>query len=309
MVTIHGFGDVASPTTDASATGDDARPALVLPPGLAAERRARMLRLDPMRVEDEIGSALETIQSLTRRSTLKVGALAATAALLGPLAGLLAPKAEAGDPVADPARRADQFVFPRLQFTVRDNTPDRWDVGPSGDVILRRKLREMTNVDISMDPKVVRLNDFDDMCRNPYVFMTSEGDFGLPEREEANLREFMVRGGFIHSDDCVFNGDPDRYFRCYCKLMDKLFPGNPMRKIPLDHELYRIFFKFPNGCPHMQGVNHGAFGLFEPGTGRLMSIATPGDLHCGWMCRFWKEEKNMEAVKMGLNIIIYYLTH
>jgi hypothetical protein len=300
MLTIHGFGD----TTPAP---DVALPSIQLPTVGMSLRRQRMIRLDPMRVEDEIGSALETITALSRRSTLKLGALAATAALLGPLAGLLAPTASAADP--DTARRADQFIFPRLQFTVRDNTPDRWDVGPSGDVILRRKLREMTNVDISMDPKVVRLNDFDDMCRNPYVFMTSEGDFALPEREEANLREFMVRGGFIHSDDCVFNGDPDRYFRCYCKLMEKLFPGNPMRKIPLDHELFRIFFKFPNGCPHMQGVNHGAYGLFEPGTGRLMSIATPGDLHCGWMCRFWKEDKNMEAIKMGLNIIIYYLTH
>lgn len=299
MLTVHGYG------TDA---GGDAAPQLILPPDIAAQRRARMSRLDPVRVEDEIGGALETIGNLTRRSALKAGALAATAALLGPLAGIMSSRAEAADPI-DPARRADQFVFPRLQFTVRDNTPDRWDVGPVGDVNLRRKLREMTNVDVSMDPKVVRLSDFDDMCRNPFVFMTSEGDFALPEREEANLREFLVRGGFIHSDDCMFPGDPDRYFRCYGRLMDKLFPGNPMRKIPLDHELYRIFFKFPNGCPHMQGVNHGAFGLFEPGTGRLMSISTPGDLHCGWMCRFWKEEKNMEAIKMGLNIIIYYLTH
>lgn len=281
-------------------------PPPALPPSTQAARRARLLRLDPHRVEDELGGALETIASLTRRSALKAGALAAATALLGPFAALTAPRAEAGD---DPIRRADQFVFPRLQFSVRDNTPDRWDAGPVGDVILRRKLREMTNVDVSMDPKVVRLADFDDMCRNPFVFMTSEGDFGLPEREEANLREFLVRGGFIHSDDCMFAGDPDRYFRCYCKLMEKLFPGNPMRKIPLDHELYRIFFRFPDGCPHMQGVKHGAFGLFEPGTGRLMSIATPGDLHCGWMCRFWKEEKNMEAIKMGLNIIIYYLTH
>lgn len=261
---------------------------------------------DPIQVRDEIGGAMETIAKLSRRAALKGGALAATAAVLGPISALFGQQAWAE---GNEGRRADQFVFPRLQFSVKDGTPDRWDVGPSGDVILRRKLKEMTNVDVSMDPKVVRLGDFDDMCRNPFVFMTSEGFFELPPREEANLREFLVRGGFVHADDCVFGGDPDRFFRTYVKLMDKLFPGNPMRKIPKDHELFRIFFKFPDGSPHMQGKNHGAHGLFEPGTGRLMSIATPGDLHCGWMCRFFGANKDLEAIKMGLNIIIYYLTH
>lgn len=268
---------------------------------------ARRRLIDPRQVNDEIGGALETIAALSRRSVLKAGALAASGALFAPLAGLLAAPAHAGGD--DVSRRADQFIFPRLHFSVKDNTPDRWDCGPSGDVILRRKLKEMTNVDVSMDPKVVRLADFEDMCRNPFVFMTAEGFFDLPQREEENFREFLVRGGFVHADDCVFVGDPDRFFRTYLKLIDKLFPGNPMRLIPNDHEIYRIFFKFPNGCPHLQGKKHGAFGLFEPGTGRLMSVATPGDLHCGWMCRFFGPERDLEAIKMGLNIIIYYLTH
>ena len=59
----------------------------------------------------------------------------------------------------------------------------------------------------------------------------------------------------------------------------------------------------------MQGVNHGAFGLFEKGTGRLMTICTPGDLHCGWMSRYWKPDKNIKSIKMGINVLMYYLTH
>ena len=82
-----------------------------------------------------------------------------------------------------------------------------------------------------------------------------------------------------------------------------------MRKIPHDHEIYHVYFDFPNGSPHMQGVPHGAYGLFERGTGRIMTYCDPGDLHCGWMCKYWAMPKNIEAIKMGINVILYFLTH
>jgi len=70
-----------------------------------------------------------------------------------------------------------------------------------------------------------------------------------------------------------------------------------------------IYFQFKDGCPHMQGVPHGAYGLFERGTGRIMTINCPGDIHCGWQNRFWSDGRNLEAIKMGINIIIYFLSH
>jgi hypothetical protein len=82
----------------------------------------------------------------------------------------------------------------------------------------------------------------------------------------------------------------------YVRIINQLFPDNKMRRIP-------------NGCPAMHGVDHGAWGLFENGTGRLMTVVTPGDLHCGWMNRYWSPEKNLEGIKMGINILMYYLTH
>ena len=91
--------------------------------------------------------------------------------------------------------------------------------------------------------------------------------------------------------------------------MAKMFPENPMLKIPYDHEIFHIYFDFPEGSPHMQGVKHGAYGLFEPGTGRIMTVNTPGDLHCGWCNSFFTPEKNLAAIKMGINIIIYFLSH
>jgi hypothetical protein len=205
--------------------------------------------------------------------------------------------------------RTGQFVFPRLQFSVYDETIDIWNCGPIGDVNLRHKLQELTNINVSQEPRVVRLGDFDDMCRNPFIFMTSEGYFKLSSVEENNLREFLERGGFILADDCVYLTKGDRFFLCYRDLINKLYPDNPMRKVPYDHEIFHCYFDLPNGAPHCQGVPHGMYGLFEPGTGRIMTTITPGDIHCGWINRFFTPQLNEDSIKMGINIIIYFLTH
>jgi hypothetical protein len=257
----------------------------------------------------EPAGTAEHIADLSRRRFLAQGL-----GTLGALAAFsLAGRLRGAEPTPAPAAgggpvKTGQFVFPRLRFDVTDNTPDRWNAGPIGDVNLRRQLAALTNINVSQEPRVVTLADFDDMVKNPFVFMTSEGHFNLTEVEQKNMREFLERGGFIHADDCVYQGQ-DRFFRQYNDWMARMFPDNPMRKIPHDHEIFHIYFDFPDGCPHMQGVNHGAYGLFEPGTGRIMTISTPGDLHCGWMCRFWAPEKNLAAIKMGINIIIYFLSH
>jgi hypothetical protein len=275
------------------------------------------------------GLALERIEALSRRKVLKGGIAGIAALVLGPFAGLLSPRQAA----ADEAVKTGKFIFPRLQFSVTDETGDIWNTGLIGDANLRQKLRELTNINASEEAKTVRLGDFDDLCRYPFVFMTSEGHFKLPEKEEKNLREFLERGGFIHADDCVFptekgriratdivnnvitprrpgdKDDVDRFFRDYALMINRLFPDNPMRLIPNDHEIYHVYFDFKDGCPHMQGVKHGMYGLFEPGTGRIMTVDSPGDLHCGWMGQYFGGANDLLAIKMGINIIIYFLSH
>jgi hypothetical protein len=248
---------------------------------------------------------------LSRREFLRAAAVGA-AALAGPavLGRKFAPAARAADSTPK-AVKTGTFFFPRLLFHVKDETGDQWNTDPIGDVILRRRLAELTNINVSQDPVVVKLADLEHMCRYPFVFATSEGYFDLPRNEETNLREFLERGGFVHADDCVLGRTGDRFFRDYVKMMNKLFPDNPMRKIPADHELYHCYFQFPEGAVYLQGDRSigGDYGLFEKGTGRIMTLCSPWDYHCGWCCMFFTSQLNEQAIKMGINIIIYYLTH
>ncbi len=92
-------------------------------------------------------------------------------------------------------------------------------------------------------------------------------------------------------------------------MMNRVWPDNPMRRVADDHPLYHCYFDLPRGLPYLQGENLGAWATFDKKSDRILALLTPTDLHCGWTCRFFSPEKNMEAFKMGINIIIYYLSH
>jgi hypothetical protein len=255
---------------------------------------------------------------LSRRDFLKaaaVGAAALGGVPLLPRAAAAAvpapPRPPAGDAEGPRTVKTGTFFFPRLMFHVKDETGDQWNIYPVADVILRKRLKQLTNVNVSEDPVVVRLADLDDTCRYPFVFATSEGYFDLPEVEVKNLREFLMRGGFVYADDCVVGKTGDRFFKDYVRIINQLFEKDhlEMRRVPNDHEIYHSYFHFPDGAPFLQGVNHGGYALLEPGTGRIMTYLTPGDLHCGWTCLWCPKEISEACLRMGINIIIYYLMH
>ena len=200
------------------------------------------------------------------------------------------------------------FFFPRLKFDVLQGRTS-WDIYPIADVHLRHQLRKLTNINASEEPVVVSLDDFESLRRYPFVFATDELHFKFSQKEEDNLREFLQRGGFVYGDDCVLGRTGVFFFLDYRKMMNKIYPDNPMRRVPEDHELYHCYFDFPKGLPFLQGQDLGSWATFDKRTGRILTLVTPTDLHCGWTCRYWGPELNMASLKMGINIIIYYLSH
>jgi len=260
----------------------------------------------------------EVLQSvrreLDRRAFLRAAAIGAAALAAVPLlsrSAFAGPESKSDGEEGPKTVKTGTFFLPRLMFHVKDETGDQWNIYPMADVILRKRLRQLTNINVSDDPVIVRLADLDTACRYPFVFATSEGYFDLPENEERNLKEYLMRGGFVYADDCVVGRTGDRFFKDYLKMINRLFEKErlAMKRVPNDHEIYHCYFDFPDGAPHLQGVNHGGHALFEPGTGRIMTYLTPGDLHCGWLCMWCAKEMSEACLKMGINIIIYYLMH
>ena len=202
-----------------------------------------------------------------------------------------------------------QFFFPRLQFELEENVGDKWNAWPQGDQKLRKAVRSLTNINILEEPVVVNLDRLEEMSRYPFVFMTSEGYFVLPEKHVQNMREYLLRGGFILADDCVIGSTGDHFFKAFLREIKKVFPDNEMKPVPPTHEIFNCFYKLDH-TPHLQGQRNPAMGLFDKKTGRLMVLLTSGDIHCGWV-GFGNLDaaERQHSIEFGVNIVIYALTH
>lgn len=280
-------------------------------------------------------------KTISRRELLKTaGRKTVTAALaiagldaLRPTAAHAAPKEELDD-----LDRYD-FLIPRVKFPCDPVAEDKWNTHPVGDVhlleefssVVRCKVKLLPHV-LSTPPRlgqesdfnaVVDFNDIERLRRYPFLFMTAEGKFGFTERQKANLKQYVQEGGFLLMDDCVWKSVGDFFYVACCPLLEEVFGQGSLKRIPNDHEVFRNVFDLTNiGLPYLQGKNYGARGVFVGD--RLAVFLSSTDVHCGWVDRSGRwfgrsaragrnrvggRHTYREAIQMGINIIMYALSH
>ena len=91
-----------------------------------------------------------------------------------------------------------------------------------------------------------------------------------------------------------------------------MFPDKEWIEIPPTHDLFNIFFTFPNGLPKIHEHDNKrpqALGIFDKD--RLMVLYTyESDLGDGWEdgpVHNNPEDLRIQALKMGTNIVMYNL--
>lgn len=142
----------------------------------------------------------------------------------------------------------------------------------------------------------------------PFVYLTGHGNVVFSEAEAQNLRKYLSGGGFLHIDD---NYGLDKFIR---KEMKKVFPELSFVELPPNHPLYQQKFKFPNGLPKI----HEHDGKIPQGlalilNGRVLCYYTfECDLGNGWedfdTYPDDTQDKRLNALKMGANLVQYALT-
>lgn len=140
----------------------------------------------------------------------------------------------------------------------------------------------------------------------PFVHMTGHGNVVFNASEAENLRTYMMAGGFLHIDD---NYGMDQFIRSEIK---KIFPNNELVELPYNHPIFNQKFKF-NGLPKIHEHDDKrpqAFGIIIDG--RLVCLYTfETDLGDGWEdvdVHNDTKDKRLEALKMGVNILMYAFT-
>jgi hypothetical protein len=147
-----------------------------------------------------------------------------------------------------------------------------------------------------------------DLFLYPYVYMTGHGNVVFSENEAANLRNYLISGGFLHIDD---NYGLDKFIRLELK---KVFPELELNELPFDHPVYHQKFRFPNGLPKIHehdGKPAQGFGIIYEGR-LVIFYSYECDLGNGWEDRRvhnTPEEKHRDAMRMGANLIAYCFTN
>ncbi|MAX09797.1 MAG: hypothetical protein CMG13_02915 [Candidatus Marinimicrobia bacterium] len=147
-----------------------------------------------------------------------------------------------------------------------------------------------------------------DFYNNSYYYITGHGKINFSNNEINILRDVLLNGAFLHADD---NYGMDQTFR---EEMKKVFPEKDWVELPHDHKIFQIFYKFPSGLPKIHnhdGKSPKALALFH--NEKIIALYTyETDLGDGWegpAVHNMPIDLHTKALKMGTNIIIYYLTN
>ena len=126
---------------------------------------------------------------------------------------------------------ADQFTFVRLRYGGQLTRRSSWRVDwPASDRNFIWQLRKQTNIDTAPREKIIEVGAAE-LFDYPFAYMLEVGSLRLSWSEAENLREYLLRGGFIVIDD--FHGQ--REWRRFYTEFKKIFPEREPVDIPISH--------------------------------------------------------------------------
>ena len=227
---------------------------------------------------------------------------------------------------ADPPNSGPpEFVFARMIYSSgrfgRGGGSWRTDY-PEADYKFMYGIKRLSGIRVKEEENPVAIMD-PKLFTYPFLYAVEVGQMSLSNSDAERVREYLLRGGFLYADD--FWGV--REWRVFEAQMQKVFPDRAIEPIPLTHEVFHTFFdidtvmQIPNVGNACRGgrtwedpsdTRPGIFGIKDD-EGRVMVLITyNSDLGDAWE---WMDEPcypeiySGQAYRMGLNFIIYAMTH
>ncbi len=168
---------------------------------------------------------------------------------------------------------------------------------------LAKYANQILTTDFPRDQEIVKAVDTK-LFDYPFLYLTGHGNIRFTDRELDNLREWMLRGGFLYADDDYGMNEAFR------REIKRVFPERDLVELGPDFPLYNSFFNFsklPKIHKHDEKPPQ-AFGLFDD-AGRLMLLYTyETNISDGWADPETHKdppEIREQALRFGVNIIYY----
>lgn len=157
--------------------------------------------------------------------------------------------------------------------------------------------------------------DSPDLFAHPFTTLVGSEDFEIPgDAGIEQLRRFLDYGGLLYIDE-TSGAEGSGFDDSVRALLERVYPTRSLAPIPSDHSVYRSFFivRRPLGrldrFPYLEGITVGNLapvlygrndlsGALERGSdGVNVAACVPGG-----------ERQRREAVKLGVNLVLYSLT-
>ena len=201
---------------------------------------------------------------------------------------------------------------------------------PRSDRHLLQGVRRLTRIDTRSVEQVVELDGTDDVYNWPMMYAVEVGHWALRDEQAAQLREFLLRGGFLMVDD--FHGDQPYHnvvseWQVFLASMKKVFPDRPIEDLEssnaIFHTVYDLDERFQVGGwqYHYTGRSYEAgesgktphWRAIYDDKGRVMvAICHNMDLGDAWE---WSDDPRYPekwaslAYRIAVNYFVYDLTH
>lgn len=249
----------------------------------------------------------------------------------------------------DPAFRNDLFTFARLRWSMnpyaRSGSGQGWATDTqAADDNLAFRLHQMTSLKVNPGEHDIDITPAQ-LARHPFVYIVEPGRLGLSPQEAADLRKYLLNGGFLMVDD--FWGE-EEWSNLY-EQMTHVFPELPrglrqntsganlegdihLRELPLEHPIFHQVFdlKAKPQMPaigvfertgltyetnHVGDTSHVHFkGIFDKHGRMMVFISHNNDFGDGWeregeSPEYFRHFSEPQAYPMMINILFYAMTH
>jgi len=189
---------------------------------------------------------------------------------------------------------------------------------PRADRHFSQAVRRLTRVHVRSVEQPINLEE-GDVYDWPWLYAVQVGEWGITDEQAKILREYLLRGGFFVADD--FHGTEE--WQVFLESMKRVFPDRPIVEIEDDDAIFHTVYDLDDrlqvpGAAHLRlGYKNDGKGAhwraIKDDHGRIMiAISFNSDLGDAWEWAddpFYPEKFSGFAIRIGVNYIIYSMTH
>jgi hypothetical protein len=222
-----------------------------------------------------------------------------------------------------------QFTFVRVKY---DTAPGGYWAGgrpswvhgyPIAEEHLMKIMNDISYLRVRTDDANVLTLDDPELFKYPVAYIIEVGWWTLSDAEAAGLRAYIQKGGFVIVDDFKmrgWRGNDSGGWEPFEANMKRVLPGVEFFDMDPSHPIFHSFFEidnrildnFPQAYNSGRPIFKGVYENNDPGKRLVMIVNYNTDIS-----QFWEwsgrglrpvDETN-EAYKLGVNYLIYGLTH